>query len=285
MLHTAWVETRRSLWEKRIRRGPDGLLPEASAYSIGAGDTALLFIHGFADTPFIWRRMTNQLAAGGRFTCRAMRLPGCAEPAKDARLSSLPQWRSQVADEIARLRQTHPRVWLVGHSLGGALALDAALRTPEQVDGVAVFAPLIQVSNKRSPLLPPPVWFRLARIALLLSPTFESCFSGEGAAVDDPSFRYTRDRFIPFAVYCGLFTLIRANRQKAASLTCPLFAATAERDAVVDTRAALRWIAACKVPKEVHAFSDIGHVIPLETGWADLTEKLEAFIIRHTPPA
>jgi len=280
--HTAWVETRRFFWESRLTRRPDGLLPDAAAFRVGDGPLAVLFIHGFADTPRVWQRMAKRLAAKGPFACHAMRLAGSAEPAARAKKQSLRIWRAQVADEIARLRETHPAVWLAGHSMGGALVLDAALRHPDPVAGVAVFAPLIDVSRKQSPLLPPDVWFRIARIALCLSPTFESPFSADGVASDDPSFTYKRDRFIPFCVYLSLFELIRSNRAQAGRLQKPVFAVTSGRDSVVDTAAALRWLAGCPGPKEIRNLPDAGHVIPLEPGWESLTDDLAAFIQKST---
>ena len=278
LLHAAWVQTRRYCWERRIARDADGLLPHAAAFTAGEGTTALLLIHGFADTPRIWKRMADRLAASGTVTCRAMRLPCSAQPAAQARHQSLARWRQAVDEELDRLSAKHTDVWVAGHSMGGALALDAALRRPAAVAGVAVFAPMIEVSRRRSPLLAPAVWFRLASWTLFLSPTFESCFSADGVAADDPSFTYTRDRFIPFCVYRGLFELIRANRSRAACLACPVFAATAERDSVVDTPAALRWLSGCRGPKRIHTLTDIGHVIPLENGWQSLTDGLAGFI-------
>ena len=278
LLHAAWVQTRLHCWERRIARDENGLLPNAAAFTVGTGKTAILLIHGFADTPRIWKRMADRLASSGAFTCRAMRLPGSAEPADHARRQSLTLWRQTVDGELDRLRSTHSRVWIAGHSLGGALALDAALRHPATVAGVAVFAPLIEVSRKRSPFLAPSVWFRLASVTLCLSPTFESSFSAIGTAADDPSFTYARDRFIPFCVYRGLFDLVRSNRTSAASLACPVFAATSERDPVVDTPAALRWLSDCAGTSRIRTFTDIGHVIPLEKGWQSLTDDLAAFI-------
>ncbi|MDD4173054.1 MAG: alpha/beta hydrolase [Kiritimatiellia bacterium] len=281
LLHGLWVGLRRRAWEKLARREPNGLLPDAAAYRIGNGPVALLFIHGFADTPCIWRRMTRRLAEGERFTCRAMRLPGSAETAAHARCQSLALWRTQVADELVRLRETHEAVWIVGHSLGGALALDAALRLPDLVDGVAVFAPLIDVARARCPLLPPRVWFALARVALCLSPTFESPFAAQGVAEDDPSFTFARDRFIPFCVYRALFRLISEIRPRAASLACPLFALTASHDSVVDTAAAQRWLAACPGPKSVRDLPEASHVIPLCAEWEALADEMAAFILAH----
>jgi alpha-beta hydrolase superfamily lysophospholipase len=259
-------------------------LPDAGEFTAGSGPVAILLIHGFADTPRIWRRLADRLADSGTFTCQAMRLPGCAEPAAQAKNQSLARWRSAVDREIDRLHAAHRRVWVIGHSLGGALALDAALRRPRSVCGVAALAPLIDVSRRRSPVLPAAVWFRLATVALALSPTFESCFSATGAAVDDPSFAYAKDRFIPFCVYRGLFELIRSNRGRAGALACPVFAATAERDSVVDTPAALRWLSACPGAKRIRAFADLGHVLPLEQGWQALADDLAAFIREQTPP-
>ncbi len=283
LLHAAWVETRRFFWERRLVRNPDGLLPGAASFTAGTGPVAILFIHGFADTPYIWKRIADRLAATGDFTCRAMLLPGSAAFASQAKHQSLDLWRKAIDAELFRLHASHTFVWVIGHSLGGALALDAALRTTDRVDGLAILAPMIEVSHKRSPLLPAGVWFRLARVALALSPTFESCFSSAGAAVDDPAFTYTRDRFIPFCVYSGLFELIGCNRDKATRLTQPVFAVTSERDSVVDTPAALRWLDNCPGKKEIRALTDTGHVIPLEFGWQALTDDIAAFILKQSP--
>lgn len=281
LLHLSWVGARRRFWERRFSRDADGLLPGSASYTAGAGPTAILFIHGFADTPHIWKRLCERLAASGAFTCRAVRLPGSAEPARQAKRQTLGLWRQAVDREIDALRTEHKKVWIAGHSMGAALAIDAALRRPDTVSGLVALAPLIQVSRRRSPLLPPALWFQLARVSLALSPTFESCFSEDGVAVDDPSFTYKRDRFIPFCVYRGLFELVRSNRGRAAELKCPLFAVTAERDSVVDTPAALRWLSRCPGPKEIRPMTDIGHVIPLEVGWMSLTDDLADFILQH----
>ncbi len=280
-LHACWVHSRRGLWERRFTRDADGLLPGAGTFSTGSGPVAILLLHGFADTPFVWRRIADRLAARG-FTCLALRLPGSAEPLAQAKRQSLARWREAVDQALSGLRATHPAVWVAGHSMGAALAIDAALRNPTEVSGVVLFAPLIKVSRRRSPLLPPHRWFTLARVALALSPTFESCFSADGVAEDDPAFTYRRDRFIPFCVYRGLFELAHANRAQASRLTQPVFAVTAERDSVVDTPAALRWLARCPGPKRIVTRPDIGHVIPLEAGWESLTDDIAGFIRQHT---
>lgn len=283
LLHGLWVGIRRHRWEQTLSRDGHGVFSGAAAYTLGEGKTALLLLHGFADTPAVWQRLATHLARQGDFTCHALRLPGAAERSATAAQLSLPAWRCAIISEIKALRATAKQVWVVGHSLGGALAIDVALLHPELIHGIALFAPLIAVSRKRSPILPPKVWFGLARLLLSLSPTFESPFSQQGVALDDPSFSYTRDRFIPFAVYRALFKLIQENALKAPQVTHPIFAAVPLKESVVDPVATLKWLA--QTPTTAHKtiieLPESGHTTLLEPGWRELTDNLADFIRHH----
>ena len=279
LLHALWIGVRHGRWERRLRRGADGVAEGAGAYTVGRGPVAILWVHGFADAPQTFRRMAERAAAGG-CTCRVMRLPGAGEVLGAAARQTTETWLQAVSDELAALRRTHARVWLLGHSLGGALALATALRDPAAADGVVLLAPLIRVSRRRSPVLPPRVWFSLARVVFVLSRTFESCFSVNAVAADDPGFSYHRDRFIPFATYRNLFALTAALAPLAATLRVPVFAALAARDSVVDTRAAVRWLDGVPAPKDVRILPDAAHALPLEAGWQVLTDAILGFIQR-----
>lgn len=283
LLHAAWLLPRYWLWRHWLRRGAGGLAPDAEPRLTGNGATALLFIHGFADTPRAWQRVIDRLAREAPdLTCRAMRLPGSAEPLTAARRHvSLAAWRGAVDEEIRLLRRSHRAVWLVGHSMGGALAIDGALRAPDAVAGVVALAPLIAVSRLRSPLLPPEAWFGLARFFYALTPVFESAFPYRAESQDVAGQRYLRDRFLPFASYRALFRLVRENRPRAGELTCPLFLAVAGRDSVVDSAAALRWAAACPVPKKTLTLPDTPHTLLLEPGWESLADAFVAFVREH----
>ena len=283
LLHWAWVAVRRRLWERTFTRGPDGLLPDAAAYTEGHGRVALLFVHGFADTPMLWKKLIGRLAQGGGFTCRAMRLPGAGEPLAAARRKTLACWQEAIAAEIAALRATHAAVWVIGHSMGGALAIDAAHRAPQHISGLVLLAPLIEVSRARSPFLAPRIGFQIARVVFALSPTFESFVTRVGTAPDDPAFRFLRDRFIPFSVYRNLFTLTASNARLRQPLTLPVFAAVAGRDRVVDSDAAVRWLADHAKGAKLQIFPDAGHVLPLKHDWQSLADSIADFVLnpRH----
>src|SRR5579871_5198861 len=67
------VQFQYARWEAGIVRDPDGVRRGCREFTVGRGDTALLLIHGFSDSPAVFRRMAPDLAARG-FACRAMRL-------------------------------------------------------------------------------------------------------------------------------------------------------------------------------------------------------------------
>jgi len=277
-LHRIWIGLRAWRWEKGFVRDAQGLRPGVLPYTVGDGPIAVLWVHGFADSPAIFRRMTQRLADTGRFTCRAMRLPGAGETVRQASRVMLADLDAALRGEIGELRRDHAQVWLVGHSMGASLALQVALDPAGGVAGVVALTPMIRVSRRRSPVLPPAIWFRLANIAFCWSRTFESCFARNAIAADDPGFTTTGDRFIPFNTYRNVFSLIDALAPRAAELRVPIFAALAAEDRVVDTSAAQRWLDGVTAPGVVRILPDVAHALPMETGWQALTDEIAGFI-------
>ena len=278
LLHGLWIGLRHWRWEAKITRDANGLLPQAGPYTRGNGPIALLCVHGFADSPMLWSRMADYIQTqGNSFTCRAMRLPGSGDPLSVTRHVTLEQWRQAVDDELAMLRKTHAHVWLVSHSMGGALGIDAALRKPDAVEGLVLLAPLIKVSRKRIPLVPAELGFRCSEWVFLFSPVFESMFAWKPTTAYNPTFTYVRDRFIPFQVYRNLFRLIHANEEQASNLMIPVFAALSKFDHVVDSKAASQWLEHVQGRKEVR-WTETGHVIHLDSGWQALTDDIITFI-------
>ena len=280
LLHRLWIGVRLHLWERSLTRDANGLRPGVTPYTVGNGPIAILWVHGFADSPAIFRRMAQRLADTGHFTCHAMRLPGAGEPLRQSAQVTLADLDAAMRREIASLQGAHAQVWLAGHSMGAGLALRTALDPTAGVAGLVVLAPLIRVSRRRSPLLPPAVWFRVARVVFCLSRTFESCFASTTTAVDDPGFVTRRDRFIPFNTYCSVFALVNDLASRAPALRVPVFAALAAEDRVVDSAAAERWFSAVTAPKRIRIIPEVAHEIPMQLGWQQLTDEMMEFVLQ-----
>lgn len=260
------------------------LPPEAEPFDVGTGPTGLLMVHGFADRPFLWSRLAPGLAATDVFACRAMRLPGAGEPPAGAKAhGNLASWRAAVDRELSDLRAGHRRVWIAGHSLGAALALDAAFRRPDDVAGLVLFAPLVHVSSARLPFLPASWYFRLMWLALrpFGNPLVRTHLMKGTGAHARLAVQYPRDTREPLSVYTSLFRLIAGNDARRPLLRCPVRVFIAEHDHVVSSAAAGCWFARVSSPHAVTTVPGSGHVIPLEPSFASLVDPIASFVTAH----
>ena len=99
--------------------------------------TGCLLIHGFTSWPEEMRWLGTDLARRGH-TVLGVRLPGHGTAPRDLRRVRAADWLAAIADGVALLREMADSVFLVGFSLGGALALIAASQIP--VRGVIAMA-------------------------------------------------------------------------------------------------------------------------------------------------
>lgn len=251
-----------------------------------AGAPAVLLIHGFADGPAVFAHLAPPLAEAG-FAVRAMHLPGSGIPPAQMAGISLDTWRAAINREITALRTGDPSrpVWLVGHSLGGALAFDAALRPPNAVAGLVLLAPLIEPSNVRSPLLSSRQWFHLLSRALLFSRIVESRLPAD---LRDPDARaaYRTDKYIHRDIYRALFAATDAIRPRAADWNGPLLVVVSPDDQIVDPTATRAFFAAATRarPAELVEQPGDGHVLPLEASHPELAARIARFIQSSSAP-
>jgi pimeloyl-ACP methyl ester carboxylesterase len=104
-----------------------------SYYETGSGPVILL-VHGITSTADVWRRVMPALAE--HHTVLAPDLLGHGGSAKPRGDYSLGAYASGLRDLIAALG--HERVTVVGHSMGGGIAMQLAYQFPERVERMAL---------------------------------------------------------------------------------------------------------------------------------------------------
>ena len=106
----------------------------------GTTGPSLLFIHGFRNSSQSWMRLRSHLDAS-RTRSWYLDLPGCG------RSGSPVTWRDcTIGAYTETVRQFCARIGLsdvilVGHSLGGGIAINMALEHPELLRGLVLVAP------------------------------------------------------------------------------------------------------------------------------------------------
>ncbi len=123
-------------------------LPNAEPFSFAGNRVGCLLIHGFTGTPYEMRELGERLAAQG-YTVLGPALAGHATKPEDMRGTRWTDWYASVTAAYDQLREQCDAIFVVGLSLGGALALHLAAH--RVVNGVvAVSAP----STVHNPLIP-----------------------------------------------------------------------------------------------------------------------------------
>lgn len=100
----------------------------------------LVFIHGWGASHKYWVNAFSGFAP--RYRCVAPDLPGFGlseKPKRDYSLEALAKWTGGFLDRL-----NFPKVTLVGHSMGGAIALLFARANPGRVAKLALVNPLVR---------------------------------------------------------------------------------------------------------------------------------------------
>jgi len=99
----------------------------------------VVFIHGFMGSPVQFSGLID-IAYKHGYSATAMLLPGHGGKMKDFSKSTFKCWQDHVNAEIEKLAQTYTSMLLVGHSMGGLLSINAAVKFPEYIRGIFIIA-------------------------------------------------------------------------------------------------------------------------------------------------
>ena len=117
---------------------------DAETFFMQGGDEGVLLIHGFTGSPAELLLLGNFLNAAG-FTVLGIRLAGHGTNENDLIKTSQENWFNTVLDGWSILNSVCKKIFVVGHSMGGLLALK--LSVFKKVDKLATIAAPIFVDE------------------------------------------------------------------------------------------------------------------------------------------
>jgi carboxylesterase len=249
-------------------RGPDAV--DAAPFELaGAGRAAALCLHGLTGTPYEVRPLGEALAAAG---IRAVgpALPGHNETPE--RLARVPHeaWLEAGRAALAGLRAAHERVFVVGLSMGGLVALALAAEAP--VDAAVVVGVPLRLRQPAARLVP------VAKHFLRFLPkAVGSDIRDAAARARHPSY----DRMPLAAVH----ELVRLQRRVLALLprvTAPLLVAHGAHDRTAHPDDAHEILARVASVERGHLRLEAsGHVVPVDHDGPRLAAAAVEFLRRH----
>ena len=234
----------------------------------------VLLVHGLNGNTGDMAELQDVLQAHGIIT-RNMLLPGHGSKVKDMLSIGWEEWTQAVRDELNLLKELCDVVFLVGHSLGGALVLHVAAH--EEIAGVVpICAPL-----HLQPWLKPAV--SLGKYLIPLVPTIR-----EDVRDPEARHRYTRDvyRWTPLHPIESMVLNLPQLRAELHRITAPALIITALHDHVVparDGREIYRLIGSHE--KHLVTLHRSYHVVMKDHDREEVFDKTLAFVIHHAKDA
>jgi carboxylesterase len=228
---------------------------------------AALCLHGLTGTPWEVRSLGEALVARG-IRARGPALPGHISTPETLAILGREAWVSSVHDEYRRLRTEHARVFVVGLSLGGLLALHLAAREP--VDGLVVVGTPLRLRQPIPFLLP-----LLKRIRPMLPKRGGSDIRDAEARARHPGYAV-----MPLRSVHELVKLQKTVREGLSKISAPILVAHGAHDSTADPRDAERihGSVASEV-REVAVFAESGHVVPVDNDAPELATRVSDFLL------
>ena len=192
---------------------PFMLSPESAA------DTAVLLVHGLADSPYTYSDIASDLREQG-VTVQVLLLPGHGSKPEDLLLPKYQDWQSVVDHYANLLKQQYQHVWLGGFSTGANLVTVHAIQQGG-VDGLILFSPAYQDSVSFTEVVAP--W---------VAKVFEWGWRGE----ENNLAKYSSATLNGFVAYIG--SAVAAREALAQQpLDIPALVFISEADSVIDATA------------------------------------------------
>jgi carboxylesterase len=251
--------------------GIEACLPGCASIDLrqeSACDAALL-IHGYTGYPAELAFVAAALHEAG-LRVYAPRLPGHGSDRADFTATGAHDWKRRCFDAYMDLRSAHRRVHVVGHSMGGLLALHCGARF--DAASLSILAPALALRDRLIALTP-----LLGYVAPIIkrgnAPSPEDS-QGERLLLHEA---YRQDSLVRQAGQLEL--LRRATLRLLGAVRAPVLALFADGDAAVDSpRAAARLSAGLSHAKSltIETLQGASHLFPFE----DSTKQLCAARLR-----
>jgi carboxylesterase len=117
------------------------------------GDIGILLVHGFTGSPASMRPLAEDLGERG-FSIELPRMPGHGTHVKDLLKVSWQDLAREVVTSFERLRARTQSVVVLGLSVGGLMTLRLAQTRGDDLAGIVVVNPFLNVANPALKLLP-----------------------------------------------------------------------------------------------------------------------------------
>ena len=130
-----------------MKNTKEKIIPGCEPLFLEGGSTACLLLHGFTNSPYEMQLLGKFLNRKG-YTVSIPLIPGHGTSPRDLKRRKWTEWYETSKTELFELRKKYKKVYVMGFSMGGSLALHLAAHY--EVNGIVALAPVLYLKNKFS---------------------------------------------------------------------------------------------------------------------------------------
>lgn len=248
-------------------------MDNAEPFDLPGGDPAVLCLHGLTATPYVWRPLGEALAAAGH-RVYAPRFVGHGRTPALLRRTVFADWLANARRAFDTLTADHPRIFIIGHSMGALAATVLAHERGDRVAGLVLMSTALELTWKEQLIL------GLAR-RLPLADALPYVMKKHGPDVSDPAVAVampTDDR-TPIAAAASLLEGQAEARRRLPLLALPVLIQHGRQDHVAPVQNAHRVHHLLKTPhKRVLIYPRSWHILPLDVEHEAVTRDVLDFV-------
>ncbi len=242
---------------------------DPSPFDLG-GETraAALCLHGLTGTPYEVRPLGEAVAASGIRAVGPWN-PGHDTTPADLAVTTHEQWVEAAREHFRKLRERHERVFIVGMSMGGLLAL--TLAAEEEVDALVVVGTPLRLSRSVTASVP-----LLKYVRPFLKKSGGSDIREDAARARHPGY----DR-MPLAAVHEMLRLQQRVKRGLERVSAPILVAHGALDQTANPANAQEiFDRVSSAVKEISILEASGHVCPVDFDGPILATRTAEFLTR-----
>jgi carboxylesterase len=228
------------------------------------GRTGVLLVHGFTGTTSEMRPLAEHLHREG-FTVYAPLLAGHGVTPEELEVTRYPDWVQSAREGYERLKKSCDRIYLIGHSMGGAIVLHLAANLPN--DGVVTMCAPIFVTDSR------------AKWTWLLS-RFVRWQHKKGSRSPHVE-KHTVHTYkkTPLRCVASLMSFLKIIRADLKRVQAPVFVMQSDRDETVQPRSAehIHHHVSSAI-KKIKRYPKSGHMLPVDSEMDEVFSDILVFL-------